>query len=66
MTGSGTAERAEVRPARGGAGRGKRRLLGRADDALDYELLLCFCAGVLRQRLRNRRTPAPHEALAPR
>ena len=51
---------------RAAASAGKRWLLGRADDALHYELLLCFCAGVLRQRLRDRRTPLPHEALAPR
>jgi glucosyl-dolichyl phosphate glucuronosyltransferase len=32
---------------------GKRWLLGRSNDALQYELMLCFLAGVLRQRLRD-------------
>ena len=43
----------------------KRYLLGRPDEALDYELLLCFCAGVLRQRLRDRGAVQPQGALAP-
>jgi glucosyl-dolichyl phosphate glucuronosyltransferase len=33
---------------------GKRWLLRRSDDALQYEVMLCFCAGVLRQRLVDR------------
>jgi glucosyl-dolichyl phosphate glucuronosyltransferase len=36
---------------------GKRWLLARSADALQYELMLCFCAGVLRQRLRDRCRP---------
>ncbi len=34
----------------------RRRLRGNRRDALEYELLLCFCAGVLRQRLRDRQS----------
>lgn len=42
--------------ARAGLSAGKRWVLGRANEALDYELLLCFFAGVVRQRLRDRGT----------
>jgi glucosyl-dolichyl phosphate glucuronosyltransferase len=31
----------------------RRRLRGNEREAFEYELLLCFCAGVLRQRLRD-------------
>lgn len=40
--------------ARSSLSAGKRWLLARSRDALQYELMLCFCAGVLRQRLRDR------------
>jgi glucosyl-dolichyl phosphate glucuronosyltransferase len=40
--------------ARSGLGAGKRWVLGRSHDALQYEVMLCFCAGVLRQRIRDR------------
>jgi glucosyl-dolichyl phosphate glucuronosyltransferase len=33
---------------------GKRRMLRQPADAMQYELTLCFCAGVVRQRLRDR------------
>jgi glycosyltransferase involved in cell wall biosynthesis len=33
---------------------GKRWLLGRSNDALQYEVMVCFWAGVLRQRIRDR------------
>ena len=32
---------------------GKRRLCGRSDEALDYELMVSFCAGVLRHRFSD-------------
>ena len=32
----------------------KRRLLARSDEALEYELMVCFCVGVIRQRLADR------------
>lgn len=32
----------------------RRWLSGRRDEALDYELQVCFCAGVIRQRLADR------------
>lgn len=39
---------------------GRRWMLGDFDAALEYELRLSFCAGVLRQRCRDRgRPPAP-------
>ena len=37
----------------------RRRLRGNRRDAFEYELLLCFFAGVLRQRLRDRRSGDP-------
>jgi glucosyl-dolichyl phosphate glucuronosyltransferase len=43
--------------ARSGLSAGKRWVLGRSHDALQYEVMLCFCAGVLRQRLRDRWRP---------
>jgi glucosyl-dolichyl phosphate glucuronosyltransferase len=36
-----------------------RRLQGRADESFDAELWLCFFAGVLRQRWRDRKLPRP-------
>ena len=35
---------------------GRRWVQGRRDDALQYELTICFCAGVVRQRLKDRHT----------
>jgi glucosyl-dolichyl phosphate glucuronosyltransferase len=52
--------------ARAGASAGKRWLLGRGDEALDYELMVCFCAGAIRQRLRDRHAFAGSEVLASR
>jgi hypothetical protein len=40
--------------ARSSLSAGKRWVLRRSDDALQYEVMLFFCAGVLRQRLRDR------------
>jgi glucosyl-dolichyl phosphate glucuronosyltransferase len=37
----------------------KRWLLARTDAALHYELAVCFAAGVIVQRLRDRRAPLP-------
>jgi glucosyl-dolichyl phosphate glucuronosyltransferase len=45
--------------ARSMASAAKRWLTGRTDAALQYELAVCFCAGVVRQRLRDRRLPPP-------
>lgn len=50
--------------ARASASAGKRWILARPDEAIDYELMLCFCAGVIRQRWRDRRTVHTKEALA--
>ena len=38
----------------------KRWARARRDEAVDYELILCFCAGVVRQRLRDRRRRTVH------
>lgn len=48
--------------ARASASAARRWLMARPDDAVEYELVLCFCAGVIRQRLRDRREPAAEEA----
>jgi len=50
--------------ARASASAGKRWMLGRPDDAVEYELMVCFCAGVIRQRWRDRSTMQSKEALA--
>lgn len=39
-------------------GASKRWALARSDDAVQYELMVCFCAGVIRQRLKDRATAA--------
>jgi hypothetical protein len=36
----------------------RRWLTGRRADAVTYELTMCFCAGVIRQPWRDRRTAA--------
>lgn len=46
----------------------RRRLLGRTRDAVDYELIVCFCGGVIRELMRQRRMPpsaAPAGATPP-
>ena len=48
--------------ARAAASAGKRRALGRHDDAVQYELLVAFCAGVIRQRVRDRLSGDPSAA----
>lgn len=49
--------------ARSSLSAGKRWLLGRFNDAVRYELQLCFCAGVVRQRFRDTvMTPRPRAA----
>lgn len=40
----------------------KRRLLGRTAEAVEYELIVCFWAGVISQRLGDRRKQRPPTA----
>ena len=44
---------------RGAISAAKRRLLGRVSEAVEYEMIVCFWIGVIRQRLRERRAPRP-------
>lgn len=45
----------------------RRRLLGRTKEAVDYELIVCFCGGVIRELMRRPRMPtaAPLGATPP-